>query len=351
MVMPRILPDHIYTKVVQKTPEEVYSSLEELGFLSEEGKKNRDAVILEIERLLMTIDQPSIITGPTPFNKAESEFVNSKYIKKDSRSVNINRPKLLPQKIEQSDLPSNYSITEKFSQHVVKVDIMGSSDPDAIREYSIVKRIPDEFKHEPKILIYLYERWSGQFDDLSIPPFPRFVKPLGENLFQEEFINERLIQPHGIAEKWSQIYFRIEPLLYAIEWIHEQGVIHRDINPKNIFISNSTARLIDFGSAYCPKIQEQIIPFGTPCYYPPEMFETSPNPKIDIFSLAITLYHFFFDFLPYDENFRKNSPINKTFLISLKEVLDIGTSLNPNDRYENIAVFRDAIRKALNISG
>ena len=351
MVMPMILPDYIYTKFIRKTPEEVYSSLEEFGFLTEEGKKDREAVIIEIERLLKTMDQQSEITGPSAFNKAESAFVNSKYIRTKNESESISYQRLSPHKIEQFDLPSNYSIIEKISQHVAIVSILYSNDPDGTKGYAIVKRAPSGFNHEPKILCYLNEQWSAQFGDLATPPFPRYTFPIGENLFEQEFINSELLQPNGIMEECIHSYFQVEPLLDAIEWIHKQGVIHRDINPKNILISQSSVRLVDFGSAYCPKIQEQIIPCGTPCYYPPEMFETNPNPRIDVFSLAITLYYFFFDFIPYDEKFRKNSTINKTFLISLKKVLDIGASLNPNDRYDNIAAFKDAIRKALNISG
>ena len=351
MVMPIILPSHIYTKVVRKTPEEVYSSLEESGFLTEEGKKNREAVIMEIERLLITMDQQSEITGPSPFNRAESTFVHSKYIRIKKESENINRQGLSPHEIDQSDLPSNYSIIERISPHVAVVSKLYSNHPDGLKGYAIVKSVASGFNHEPKIVGYLNEQWSKQFGEHTAPPFPRYAISIGESLFEEEFINSEHLQPHSIAEECVQNYFQIEPLLDAIQWIHKQGVIHRDINPKNILMLRSSVRIVDFGSAYCPKIQEQIIPCGTPCYYPPEMFETHPNPKIDVFSLAITLYYFFFDFIPYDENFKKKSTINKTFLISLKEVLDKGASLNPNDRYENIAVFKDAMRNALNIRG
>lgn len=99
-------------------------------------------------------------------------------------------------------------------------------------------------------------------------------------------------------------------------------------------------------------MQYQAIPCGTQYYYPPEMFELfpAPNLKVDIFSLAITLYYYFFDFLPYNEYFDKNSTINKTFHFPLKKVLDKGASLDANDRYKNVGEFREAIKKALDIS-
>src|SRR4030042_4432449 len=39
-------------------------------------------------------------------------------------------------------------------------------------------------------------------------------------------------------------------LLDALSYIHQAGIIHRDINPKNIMLSSDgTVRLIDFGTA------------------------------------------------------------------------------------------------------
>ena len=48
----------------------------------------------------------------------------------------------------------------------------------------------------------------------------------------------------------SQVIAWASQLLDALAYIHEAGVIHRDINPKNIMLSsNGTVKLIDFGTA------------------------------------------------------------------------------------------------------
>jgi len=84
------------------------------------------------------------------------------------------------------------------------------------------------------------------------------------------------------------------PLMDALEYIHEQGVVHQDINPANIYMTqNGSPVLLDFGVA--AKDTGGILAsgnIGSPGYAAPEQADVNGviGPWTDIYSLAATLY-------------------------------------------------------------
>lgn len=95
----------------------------------------------------------------------------------------------------------------------------------------------------------------------------------------------------------------------AIEHLHLKNIVHRDIKPHNIIISNDVAILIDFdlasiiGSLDFP-LRNGII--GTPNYMAPEIWKNEENIEYkltDIYSFGVTLYYVFNKKkLPFDGN-------------------------------------------------
>ncbi|WP_284944169.1 bifunctional protein-serine/threonine kinase/phosphatase [Acidisoma cladoniae] len=93
-----------------------------------------------------------------------------------------------------------------------------------------------------------------------------------------------------------------ERLAKATAVLHRAGIIHRDIKPGNVFLAPSgAARLIDFGLARVPGIEEEAaagdpggVP-GTPSYMAPELFSgtTRGDAKTDVYALGVTLYRMF----------------------------------------------------------
>ena len=85
-------------------------------------------------------------------------------------------------------------------------------------------------------------------------------------------------------------------LLQALQFVHAQGWVHRDVKPGNLMLdSTGTGRphvlLSDFGIAV--RVQDARLTrtgtvVGTPGYLPPEAYElTDPNPAQDLYAAGI----------------------------------------------------------------
>ena len=93
----------------------------------------------------------------------------------------------------------------------------------------------------------------------------------------------------------------MDPVLRALTFAHERGVIHRDIKPDNIFLASDdegevTPKIVDFGIA---KRQDESVQLtsagaalGTPAYMSPEQVMASKNvtPAADQYAVGTTMY-------------------------------------------------------------
>ncbi|TNE45735.1 MAG: serine/threonine protein kinase [Deltaproteobacteria bacterium] len=101
------------------------------------------------------------------------------------------------------------------------------------------------------------------------------------------------------------------PILDAMHYIHEQGIVHRDIKPDNILMHQNgevwVPKVADFGIA---KMKDQLgrvrtrtgISLGTPMYMSPEQIRDSKNvdARADIYSLGVVLFEWLTGHLPFE---------------------------------------------------
>jgi serine/threonine protein kinase len=88
-------------------------------------------------------------------------------------------------------------------------------------------------------------------------------------------------------------WFRIaENIFHALEAAHAKGIIHKDIKPSNIILSESSAKLIDFGISHVPEKTRMANPGdfeGSRLFSAPENYNRKNIAEMDVFSAGVTL--------------------------------------------------------------
>jgi serine/threonine protein kinase len=87
----------------------------------------------------------------------------------------------------------------------------------------------------------------------------------------------------------------------VVAYIHGQGIVHRDISPDNVMVTEDGAiKFIDFGTLREARYVAagKTAGMGKYGYTPPEQWEARTVPQSDVFALGATLYHLLTGFLP-----------------------------------------------------
>ncbi len=147
----------------------------------------------------------------------------------------------------------------------------------------------------------------------------------------------------------------------ALEYLHGQGFLHRDICPRNVMVTrDGVVKLIDFGLTI-PNRPEFCKPgnrTGTPNYLAPEVIRrTTTDHRVDLFALGVTAYEVYTTALPWEKAqslqtllSHMNSPgkdprelmpklDEKTSRFLLKSI-----ERDPSLRFQNAAEFREALQ-------
>lgn len=98
------------------------------------------------------------------------------------------------------------------------------------------------------------------------------------------------VPPHRLSQMICQI-------LEGLDYMHRRGVVHRDVKPHNMLLTESeTCKLSDFGlakKAGSPEVLKMSGPLGPLWFTAPEQIEDfeSVNPSADVYSAGVSLYH------------------------------------------------------------
>lgn len=93
----------------------------------------------------------------------------------------------------------------------------------------------------------------------------------------------------------SEVLAWLLPVASALGAVHEQGVLHGDIKPDNVFLTASGPKLVDFGSAKVhgfPRLTATGELAGTPHYMAPEVIsgERTLDARADVYALGVTVF-------------------------------------------------------------
>jgi serine/threonine protein kinase len=118
-------------------------------------------------------------------------------------------------------------------------------------------------------------------------------------LVQEYIIGHTLTAELGTSQKWTEsaVHRLLREVLTILEFVHGQGVIHRDVKPDNIMRRDSDGKLvlIDFGAIKQVRTQQypqlgevtKTISIGTPGYMPLEQAGGTPRSSSDLYALGM----------------------------------------------------------------
>ena len=122
-----------------------------------------------------------------------------------------------------------------------------------------------------------------------------------------EYVPGSTLEAHGDVSRLLPVAKVVEIIfkcIRALEYAWRHGVIHRDIKPGNILLSQSgETKVSDFGASFQQRLQEttQIAGVGSPAYMSPEQVRMEPlTHQTDIYSLGVTMYRLLTGRLPFN---------------------------------------------------
>lgn len=166
---------------------------------------------------------------------------------------------------------------------------------------------------------------------------------------------------------WVTTIYYARQITEALAFIHSHGIIHQDVKPENILLSDDYEILVsDFGTVAFiqntgPLNTHECI--GTVNYMAPERFsDDSPTPASDIYSLAVVIFEwltgeplFFgstFEVIRQHMFVIPSARRMSTFGIppAVQHVLLKALAKNPSDRYHSALEFYTALERAGTVS-
>ncbi|KAF8416524.1 kinase-like domain-containing protein [Tirmania nivea] len=138
--------------------------------------------------------------------------------------------------------------------------------------------------------------------------------PDGDSLYMVmEYCPKGVVMKVGLGEKTEpyteeqcRLWFR--DMILGIEYLHSQGIIHRDIKPDNLILTEDYClKIVDFGVSEFFKKGTNMFTgksAGSPAFLPPELCKVGhgevSGEAADVWSMGVTLYCLCFGCLPFN---------------------------------------------------
>jgi serine/threonine protein kinase len=186
---------------------------------------------------------------------------------------------------------------------------------------------------------------------------PFFVMP-----FLPGFTLDKVIRNHAARLTPDRVVDIITQTARGLQAAHDQGLVHRDVKPSNIFVlSDDSVKLIDFGVVHLTDQRSSTGFKGTLPYMSPEQLELNPASAVsDVFSLAVVCYEALTRRRPFNGNNENEiresilhstpppaSELNPAVSLALSQVVHAAMAKQPWHRTSTARQFAEELQKAL----
>lgn len=230
-------------------------------------------------------------------------------------------------------LGNRYEITEKIGGG--GMSIVYKAKCNLLKRYVAVKILRREFVTD-KDLIENFKRESQSAASMSHPNIVN-VYDVGETeeiyyivmeFVEGKTLKELIVEKGNLSNKETIYYAR--HIAFALKHAHDNHIIHRDIKPHNILITeDNRAKVTDFGIALAANsstIVNKGSIIGSVHYFSPEQARGGyTDEKSDLYSLGVVMYEMVTGRLPFDGD----SPINVALMHVQEEAIQLSV-INPN---------------------
>jgi eukaryotic-like serine/threonine-protein kinase len=238
----------------------------------------------------------------------------------------------------------------------VALKVLRKADLDAYERPAILERFKREaqaagsLQHPNVVAIYEY----GEDDEYAF--------------IAMECVPGRSLRDHlasGYRPEFREFPEVIDQVLEGLDYSHSRGVVHRDMKPANLLVSESgVVKISDFGIARLESshmtMSGEVL--GTPFYMSPEQFLGEPvDERTDIYSAAVITYEILTGRRPFDgvaaalmkqvldDEPQPPSRFEPRLGPELDEVLLKALAKRADDRYRTAREFADALHQAFSM--
>src|SRR6266852_4893946 len=154
----------------------------------------------------------------------------------------------------------------------------------------------------------------------------------------------------------------IKQIADALQYAHENKIIHRDVKPENMLIGQRKALLLsDFGiaaTAHSTSSMSTQAPVGTIPYMAPEQIQAQARPASDQYALGIVVYEWLCGTRPFEGSYteifakhlmtpppslREKVP---TLPLEVEQVVLTALAKDPKQRFATVQAFATALEQA-----